>query len=354
MEELRYKFNRQYLISIQYGEHPVTRKRKLDSGEIIDVTDFVEGTQELIIRPQFTININIDRGIFASTNKISLDIYNLSKETRSKIYYDSILHAAVHKKIIMYAGYDQNLKYDNTKYIGDILTKNDIQKSINGMPLIFYGRVTRAYSYRQGVNIITHIEAFDLPEKNEVDMSTEFKAGTTQKEVFERLAQSLNIDTKNLKISNDFKFKFSKDKSYSNKTAWDVAKELVASVNDNIKKQNKNAALFRLYYDYPDLVVLRDNEYIKEESVLINAETGLLSTPIREGAQVKFTSLFEPAFRCGGTIYLDSTTTETGIGGRLKVVGFKHSGTISPKVCDTLKTEFTCFMGIDKLVAQNG
>ena len=347
------KFNRQYLIAIQYGEHPVTEQRTLANGNTVDALKFIEGDKEMIIRPNFTINLTIDRGIFATMNKISLDIYNLSQETRQNIYYDGILHGAVTKKIIMYAGYSQKNFYDYNQKT-PIIQKGNIRKSIDGMPLIFCGRFTRAYSYRQGTNIITHIEAFDLPEKNEVDLSTEFAAGTTQKEVFQRLAKDLNIENENLKISSDLKFSFPRSKSYSKKTTWDVVNNILRSVNDVIKQeQGDNAPLYRMYFDYPDLVVLKDNEYIQTEEVKISAETGLLSTPIREGATVKFTCLFEPAFRCGGSIFLDSRTTQTGIGGRLKVVGFKHTGTISPTVCDSLKTEFTCFMGIDKLVAQN-
>lgn len=347
----KYKFNRQYLISIQFGEHPVTKQKTLANGETIDAIEFIEGTHELIIRPQFTINLTIDRSIYATTNKMSLDIYNLSKDTRHNIYYDAILHGAVYKKIIIYAGYSEE---DSTKYDKKILTGKNIEKTINGMPLVFYGRIQRAYSYRQGTNMITHIEAFDLPEKNEVDLSTEFKAGTTEKEVFKRLAKDMGINEENLKISKDFKFKFTRDKSFTKKSTWDVVNDIVKSTNDLIKQQqNDNAPLYRMYFDYPDLCVLKDNEYIKSKDITITSKTGLLSTPIRQWATVKFVSLFEPSFRCGGSIYLDSRTTEYGIGGRLKVVGFKHSGTISPAVCDTLRTEFTCFMGIDKLVAIN-
>ena len=350
------KFNRQYLIAIQYGEHPtVVQEEK--NGKIVDVIKFVEGENEMVIRPNFTINLTVDRGIFATMNKISLDIYNLSKETRENIYYDSVLHAAVHKKIIMYAGYSDKNFYDygnNQNEKSAIINRGNIRKSINGMPLIFFGRFTRAYSYRQGTNIITHIDAFDLPEKNEVILSTEFKKGTTQKELFERLANDMKVESKNLKISPNFKFVFTRDKSFNDKTTWDVINDIIKSKNDQIQKEEgENAPLYRMYFDYPDIVVLRDNEYIETEDIEISAASGLLNTPIREGAKVKFTSLFEPAFRCGGSIVLNSRTTQTGINGRLKVVGFKHSGTISPSICDTLKTEFTCFMGIDKLVAQN-
>lgn len=348
------KFNRQYLIAIQYGEYLVVEPRQLPTGDYVESLKFIEGNQEMIIRPKFTINMTVDRGIFASMNKISLDIYNLSKETREKIYYDGILHAAVNKRIIMYAGYS-NEDVSNANFKSPIIQQKNIKKSINGMPLIFYGRFKRAYSYRQGTNIITHIEAFDLPEKNEVDLSTEFKKGTTQKEVFKKLAQDLNIDSNNLKISSNFTFKFTRDKSFSEKTTWEVVNDIIKSTNKKIQsKEGENAPLYRMYFDYPDLVVLKDNEYIETEEIKISSDTGLLSTPIREGAKVSFTCLFEPSFRCGGSIYLDSRTTQTGIGGRLKIVGFKHTGTISPAVCDTLKTEFTCFMGIDKLVAQNG
>lgn len=349
----KFKFNRQYLIAIQYGEQKITEKTMVD-GKEIETIKFIEGKNELVIRPNFTIKITVDRGIFASVNKISLDIYNLNKETRNKIYYDSILHGAVYKKIIMYAGYSNTTIGEN---IPMIIT-DKIQKSMYGMPLVFHGKFIKAFSYRQGTDIITHIEAFDLPEKNEVDLSKEFPEGTTQTEILEKLAKDLNISKENLKISKDFKFKFTKKKSFTNKTTWDVVYEIVQSINAQIKKENgDNAPLYRMYFDYPNLYILKDNEYVEESSIIINAETGLLSTPIREQSVVRFTSLFEPNFRCGGYVYLQSRTTDMrnsnnsdNFQGRLKVVGFKHSGTISPTVSDKLITEFTCFAGLHTLV----
>lgn len=344
------KFNRKYLLAIQYGEQQYTQQKQLENGETSKEVYFTEGNKELVVRPFFTIKFTIDRGVYASMNKMSLDIYNLGKTTREKIYYDAILHASVNKKIVLYAGYSDA---DFSKFNTSVIT-NNIRNSINGLPLVFCGRFTRAYSYRQGSDFITHIEAFDLPQKNEVDISTEFDAGTTQKEIMAFLANELGLNKENVIIDKEFQFKLTRKKTFSNATAWDTVEEMVNSVN-NIIKQNKgdNAPLFRLYYDYPNLIILRDDRYLENGYTYISSDTGLLSTPIREGAKITFKTLFEPMFRCGGYVNLNSRTTQSGINGILKVIGYKHQGTISPVVSETLTTDFTCFLGIDKLqVAQ--
>lgn len=342
------KFNRKYLLAIQYGEEQHKKEKTLDDGKTSEEIYFTEGKSELVIRPFFTIKFTIDRGIYASMNKMSLDIYNLSKETREKIYYDGILHAAVNKRIVLYAGYSDK---DFSNFKESVIT-NSIKNSINGLPLVFAGRFTRAYSYRQGTEMITHIEAFDLPEKNEVDINTEFDAGLTQKEVMSFLADKLGVQGSVI-IDKDFKFVLKRKRSFNNMTAWNAVENLVNSVNEQIKiTQGKNASLFRLYFDYPDLIILKDDTILDRGYTYISSDTGLLSTPIREGAKITFKTLFEPMFRCGGYINLNSRTTQTGINGILKVVGYKHQGTISPVVSETLTTDFTCFLGIDQLTRQ--
>ena len=340
------KFNRKYLLAIQYGEEKGTRIDTLETGEKQERVFYSEGKSQVVIRPFFTIRFTIDRGIYASINKLTLDIYNLGKTTREKIYYDGILHAAVYKRIVLYAGYSNE---DFSKFDEPIIS-NNIKNSINGLPLVFCGRFTRAYSYRQGTEFITHIEAFDLPEKNEVELAKEFhfNKGDTEKAILYKLADDLNISRENVRIAPDFKFELTRDKYFYKQTTWDAVNEMVNSYNDLlIQKYGKNTALFRLYYDYPILSIQRDDEYYQGYATTINSDTGLLSTPIRENAKVTFKTLFEPSFRCGGYVYLDSRTTQTGIGGLLKVVGFKHQGTISPVVSETLTTDFTCFMGIE-------
>lgn len=343
------KFNRKYLLAIQYGEYETKYTEKDKQGKMVEKVKFEPGKKELVIRPFFTIKFTIDRGIYASINKMTLDIYNLGKDTRERIYYDGILHAAVEKKIVLYAGYsDADFSKFNSSVISD-----SIRSSINGLPLVFFGRFTRAYSYRQGSNFITHIEAFDLPQKNEVEISTEFEAGTTQKEIMSFLADKMGLNEENIYIDPDFKFTLTRKKSFGKTTTWKAVEEIINSVNYTIRQQEgDNAAQYRLYYDYPNLIILRDDHYLQNGYTLINSDTGLLSTPIREGAKITFKTLFEPTFRCGGYVDLKSRTTQSGISGILKVVGYKHQGTISPVVSETLTTDFTCFLGIDKLEAK--
>lgn len=340
------KFNRKYLLAIQYGEYKINYTDKDKSGKEVEKIKYEPGNNELVIRPFFTIKFTIDRGVYASINKMTLDIYNLGKTTRERIYYDGILHSSVEKKIVLYAGYsDADFSRFNSSVISD-----SIRNSINGLPLVFCGRFTRAYSYRQGSNFITHIEAFDLPQKNEVEINTEFEAGTTQKEVMIFLSEKLGLDKDTIYIDPSFQFKLTRKKSFGKTTSWKAVEDMVNSVNYTIRQQEgENAAQYRLYYDYPKLIILRDDHFLENGYTLINSDTGLLSTPIREGAKITFRTLFEPTFRCGGYVNLQSRTTQSGINGVLKVIGYKHQGTISPVVSETLTTDFTCFLGIDKL-----
>lgn len=340
------KFNRQYVLAIQYGEH----KTDITNDKI----EYTEGDKQIVINPFFTIKFSIDRGIFASVNTFAIDIYNLNKESREAIYYDGILLGAVAKNICFFCGYNPDFKIGDYNYavIHQTYDQN-FKKKNQGVPLVFAGRITRAYSYRKGTDFITHIEGFDLPEKNEIDISTELQPNTTVSDMIYLLAQKYGIDKDKVFIDKAFKDydkSFSRPKALKNSKAWETVNSMINSINNEItNKEGKNAPLFRLYHDLYELILLRDNSILDREGIEISAETGLLSTPIRENAKITFKSLFEPSFRCGGYVNLISRTTQTGISGKLKVIGFKHTGTISQTVCESMETEFTCFLGINAL-----
>lgn len=340
------KFNRFYVLSVQYGEKLIKNGDKIE---------FKPGDKQVVINPFFTIKFTVDRGIFATQNKFSIDIYNLSQRTREALYYDSILLGAVSKEINFFCGYAPTINSLNIFKEGVIHQDFDVgfkQKNF-GVPLIFSGRMTRCYSYRKGVDFVTHIEGFDLPDKNEININAIFDKGSSHLKVIEAVAKELNIKSTNVFVSGYFNFNLKRAKTFSNVNAWKVLDTMVASVNaDIVKEQGANAPQFRLFYDMNNLFILRDDEGIPDNIVEISAETGLLDTPIREYYKCTFTSLFEPQFRCGGWINLQSRTADpnrTGIQGLLKVVGFTHSGTVSPVVCGSLTTKFTCYLGLAQL-----
>lgn len=342
-----YKFNRQYVLAVQYGEY----KKDIDDTKI----EFAEGDKQLVINPFFTIKFTVDRGIYASINTFTIDIYNLNKETREALYYDGILLGAVAKNICFFCGYNPDFKIGDYKdaVIHQTYDQN-FKKKNQGVPLVFAGRVTRCYSYRQGTDFITHIEGFDLPEKNEVDINEVLLPNTKVSDMVYLLARKMGIDEKNVYIDPQFLEKynksFSRPKNVKNFKAWETVDKMISSINNQIQKEEgKNAPLFKLYHDLYTLVLLRDDAFLGAEGIEISAETGLLNTPIREGAKITFKSLFEPSFRCGGFIRLISRTAQTGISGVLKVVGFKHIGTISQTICESMETEFTCFLGTNAL-----
>ena len=341
------KFNRTYVLAVQCGEYYT---RQLVNGE--QTIEFFPGKKQVVINPFFTINFKINRGIYATTNDISIDIYNLNKQTREALYYDPILFGAVGKNITFFCGYSPETtlsQFSNGVIFQDY--DEGFKYKNKSVPLIFSGRVIRCYSYRKGVDFITHIEAYDLPERNEINLQTSYPMGTNVKEVIVDIADKLGINKERVHISSTFGLKrFEREKTFNNAKAWDVLQSLVDSENENIRnKAGNNVPQYNLFYDLNDLYIMKTDEMNEDRMVNVSADTGLLETPIRENSVVRFKMLFEPMFRCGGCVNLYSRTTQTGISGKMQVVGFVHKGTVSPVYCGELTTELTCFLGLEPL-----
>ena len=92
------------------------------------------------------------------------------------------------------------------------------------------------------------------------------------------------------------------------------------------------------FIDNEKAYCLNDNEYIESENVpVINADSGLLGTPVREQGYIDFDIIFEPQFYIGQYVFLDSQT-EKSYNGFYKVTSIHHKGVISDAVSGTLIT----------------
>lgn len=263
----------------------------------------------------FTIDFDINRNIMAGANTSRVTIYNLNQDTREKIYKDQY-RTAEYKGIIIRAGYGME---NNPKLL----------------PIIFKGNLKQAYSQRQGTEYKTEIEAYDggFAYVNG-SQSTNFIKGSKRNDVIDTLIQGLpHINKGAIGDFNDTLVR-------GNSLTGSVIDNLQAITNGNFFIDNEKA------------YCLKPDEYIEGDILVIKADTGLLSSPLRSETYLKIRILFEPRIRLGQLIDLQSVTNSE-FNGLYKVMGFRHHGTISQAKGGDCETELTLWYGANKLIKES-
>lgn len=262
--------------------------------------DAVDGSIVTVEMP-ITIDFSIVRNTFGSANKADIKIYNLAERTRNLLYKDRF--SMIDKRlIVLRAGYS------------------------NSNPIIFKGELRSVESYREKTEFITSINALDAGNAiyNSVSNFTVSK-GSSKKGALERLVSSLdNVDGL---VIGEYNGTYKRGRSFSG-NSW-----------ENVLSETNGKA----FIDKQTVNVLNDNE-AKSPRLLINSESGLLSSPRRSGNLLVFKMIFEPNLEVGQFIELESITNRI-FNGVYKCVGISHSGTISAAVAGRLETEVSLYMG---------
>lgn len=271
----------------------------------------VNESEEVEVKFPITCEFKIDRNTLSQANTSSFSLVNLSENTRNKIYKDQYT-TTVYKAIEFYAGYG------------------------NDLSLLFKGNIKRAYSERNGTDFYTRIEAYDggFAFVNGYS-SRSFSAGTSQNKVLDSLVADLPNIKKGV-IGKGFEDDLKKGNCYNDNTM----KVLRAITNDHV------------FIDNEKVNILLDEECVQGNIAKIEANTGLLGTPLKEESSINFNMIFEPRLLVGQSIYLQSTT-EKNFNGLYKVVGFKHAGTISGSVPSKVVTSGNLWYGKNPLVLVN-
>lgn len=266
----------------------------------------LKGGGTLTIEPPFTIEFDIMRNIFSSANFSTIRILNLSANNRNKIRKDVSDYLDL-RAIELKAGYGSNL------------------------PVIFSGNVSQAWSVREGTNFITQIESFDggFAFANGITSET-FPANTAQATVIETLLKALPGVT--VGAVGEYPGSLSRGNSYVGNTC-DLLRELTGG---------------GFFIDNRKANCLGNNEYLDGEIQVINAQAGLLGTPIREQSILHFSMLFEPKLIVGQKVRLESQT-DVNFNGEYKVISVEHRGTISEAVCGDATTLVGLFFGTEAL-----
>lgn len=272
------KWTRNYILTVQTDEK---------AADYIDVTF------------PLTIEFRIVRNINADANSATFTIYNLSEDSRRKIFLDRY-------KTMYYKGIEFRAGYGDRK---------------ETLPLIFKGNIQQAFSRRNGVDYLTEIDAFDggfaFVNGN---TNRSFTEGTPDKQIIETLIKDLPGVSKGA-IGN-FGVKLLKGNAFNGSTA-----DLINEITEQ-----------HFFIDLEKAYCLRDNEVIEGNLQVINSATGLLGSPLREEAFLTFDMIFEPRINIGQYIKLESQT-ERFFNGTYKVLGVEHTGTISGATSGECKTK---------------
>lgn len=297
------KFMRNYLI----------KWMNVDLQETILIGDKDWQKEEGWVYPNLlTINLDVNRNTFAASNECHLQIYNLNKSNRQQMYHDRYRPDKVVFLEIM-AGYGQNLS------------------------LIFRGKVLQSYSYMQGNDMITDIQAIDLGFMDYVKdgrhinyTSMTLEAGTSKREAIERIQANMEEGTQIGGIG----------------AIGNTTYQTPVSFLGNGMFLLDTLTGGHVFVDLGKVNVLSDKEVLDIGEVpVIKAETGLLGTPMRREGQLEVDILFEPSYVVGQAVALESITGVEEYNGIFKIIGIHHTGMISAATCGTLKTRLNLWYG---------
>lgn len=266
--------------------------------------------ETLTIQPPFTVEFDITRNTLTSANVASIRIYNLSPKNRSQIRKDVTNYGDL-RQVQLAAGYGTNL------------------------PIIFVGNITQAWSVREGNNFITQIESFDGGYAfANGQTNTTYPAGTQQQTIVENMASSLPGVT--VGAIGEFSGSITRGNAYTGNTT-------------NLLNALTGGGMF---IDNGKVNCLGNSECLEGEIQIINSDTGLLGTPVREQTILNFDMLFEPRLIVGQKIQLDSlegSLKGANFNGFYKIISLKHRGMISAAICGDAITSVGMFYGTEAL-----
>lgn len=265
-------------------------------------------TLPIVIQLPFSIEFDITHNIMSSANVAQIRIYNLNPNTRNQLRFNIMDGTSIYRSLILQAGYGQG-----------------------PFPTIFKGNINQAWSVREGVDFVTTIECFDggfALNNGLADSLPPFPANTPYSTAYKSMMAAFPQTT--LGAIGNFPGNLPRGNSFSG--------PLVDSLNNEVDGGQGNK--FFIYNEQAYL--LNDFECVAGEMPLINSQSGLLNTPIRELNRLTFDMVFEPRIFLAQKIELQSDTDQN-FNGFYKVNSIKHRGMISPAICGDLVSSVGLF-----------
>ena len=209
------------------------------------------------LRIEFEIIKNFD----SEPNYAIIKIYNLSPDNENKIKNE-------YDDVIINAGYKDESR------------------------LIFRGNIKHVYRYRKENDFITEIEAGDGDKdfRNSI-MNETLAAGTTNQQIVERAVKSFGTTIKGeIQLTERQRFRGKVISGNTRKVLADLSQESGAnwSIQDG------------------QLQIIKVGAFLKDVAIVINSQTGMLSTPEINDKGIAVKCLLNPQIRINGRIKLDN------------------------------------------------
>ena len=256
----------------------------------------------------FTVEFEVQRKNFGASNVATIRLYNLKEEDRSIIRKDFIDYNQ-YTHVTLNAGYGDNLS--------EIVNMD----------------VTRAYSVRENNNFITHIDCHDGSYgmiNGKANLT--FAKATNLRQIILALGGSMESQGLGITVgavSPAFESEvLTRGNTFS------------GPIFDLINEISGQGA----FIDNSKLYVLKENEYLDQDIFVVNSQSGLLGTPLREKYFIRFEMLFEPKITPGCLVKLETLTGDRDMNNTLYVVQeVNHAGMISPAVSGSVITHVGCY-----------
>lgn len=278
---------------------------------------FLSNPKAIQINPPITIEFVVKRHNIISTNTADITIYNLNLNTRSLIRKDQ-WETDVYRPVELWAGYADPIG----SLLQEIDSPNMNLADRQDYPTIFKGNVTRAYSYRQGVNFLTKLECQDAGfafVNSDVNLS--YGVGVPYVQIIRDLIKAMG-PTITVGAIGGFE---------------GVTKRAFSIVGDP-KEQLAYLTGGHFYIDSEQAYCFQENEYNGHRTVTkISDANGLLGVPVKANGYVSLDMLFEPGLVIAQLVALETTTVPY-YNSNYIVQSITHKGMISETTCGSVIT----------------
>ena len=282
------KINRDYILTIGVG--PFGPPISTGAGPI------AKATRSIVIKPPYTIEFDVRREFSASSQTATIRIENLAQKTRDVIYKDPF-SVGLYAEVQLQAGYQNQY-----------------------LPVIFRGTILWAQSHREAQkNMVTEISAQD----GGFAMANSYTSAT--------IGPSQSV-TDAISVLNADLFGVSPTPIIGSIPQGPLGLRTTLLVGPTFSLiQNILPLGFSATIDTNQLKVLADTDALNFGSsvFLIEAATGLLDPPVREGFGISCKMLFEPRVTIGQHVQLVSEDNPM-FNGDYQVKGVSHNAIISP------------------------
>lgn len=256
------------------------------------------------IKPPFSAKISVTRNTLASANKAKITLYNLAPATRNSIFKD---------------------KYSITEY-----WQLKIKAGYERLTTIFQGNLYESISYKQGVDWVTQIDAFDgMSAIQNGYTSQSVAAGTSRGNIIQNIignmpnviAGSIGGDTEE---------------------SSERGQVIMGQSTDVLSEQTEG----KYFIDNEVVNVLTDDEVIAGDVLLLDEEQ-LFTTPKVRDTFLDCDILFLPEAQPG--LICEIRSKETRFNGQYKIMGFSHDITVSSSQAGKAKTTISLYKGAQGL-----